>query len=133
MGGEGGWAQKWGCNDDNPTKWHRRHGQSNNQLFDGNNGGKMGQWPIASTATATKSGRSNDDNKYGSRGRGGDSRRQTSNKSAISDLTTYWARWRQLYEPVNNNERQRGRWWWWWWWRGMMDEEEEEEGWDVMR
>ena len=37
-----------------PKKWHWRHGQSNNQLYDNNNGGKTGQWPIATTATATK-------------------------------------------------------------------------------
>ena len=47
--GEGEWAQTWGCNDDNPTKWHQRHGKSNNQLYDGNDGGETGQWPIAST------------------------------------------------------------------------------------
>jgi hypothetical protein len=92
------------------TKWHRRHGQSNNQLYNGNDGGETGQWLIATTATATKWVLNDDDNKYDSRGRGGDSRRRTSNKSAIGALATYWARWRQLYEPVNNNEHQRGRW-----------------------
>ena len=94
-----------------PMKWHWRHGQSDNQLHADKNGSETGQWPIAATATATKWGRNKDDNKYDSRGGGGDSRRQTSNKLAIGDLATYWVRWRQLlYEPVNNNKRQRGRW-----------------------
>ena len=48
-GGEGEWAQKWGCNDDDPTKWHWWHRQFNNQLYDGNDGGETGKWPIAST------------------------------------------------------------------------------------
>ena len=54
-----------------PTKWHWWHGQSDNQLYVNNNGGKTGQWPIATTATATKWGRNNNDNKYDSRERGG--------------------------------------------------------------
>ena len=88
MGEEGEWAQKWGCNDDDPTMWHQRHGQSNNQLYDGNDGGETGQWPIATTAMATKLGRKNDDDKYDSRGRGVDSIRRMSNKSAIGDSAT---------------------------------------------
>ena len=50
-----------------PTKWHWRHGQSNNQLYDGNNGGKTGQWPIAATATETKWGHNDNKDKYDSR------------------------------------------------------------------
>ena len=37
-----------------PTKWHWRHGQSDNQLYDDNNGDETGQWPIATMATAKK-------------------------------------------------------------------------------
>ena len=57
--------------------------------------------------------------------------RRMSNKSAIGDLTTYWAHCRQLYEPINGNKPQRGR--WGWWWSVMMEEEEEEEGWDEIK
>ena len=52
-----------------PRKCHWRHRGSDNQLYDNNDSGKTGQWPIATTATATKWGHNDNNNKYDSRER----------------------------------------------------------------
>ena len=53
-------STKWHCVTDDPTI-----------NYDDNNGSETGQWPIATTSTATKWGHNNNNDKYDSRERRG--------------------------------------------------------------